>query len=210
MQTEILQRFQNGYLRIIINAPWYIINDTLHHDLNVTYVRDEIKRFSQGCADRMKEHSNILATNLMKKVKTICRLKIKRIWSYCNFIQHTPLGVYSSRLAYIVKYITECAERQFVIIPRTKWKYPRNEIKRLSQRYADTMNILTYSRLMKEVKTICRLKIKRIWSYCNFIQHTPLGIYSSRLAYIVKYITECAERTRLKDSARDMPLRWTS
>jgi len=37
---EILQRFQTKYLRIIVNASWYVINDTLHHDLNVPYVRD--------------------------------------------------------------------------------------------------------------------------------------------------------------------------
>jgi len=37
---EIIQRFQNKYLRIIVNAPWYV---TLHHDLNVPCVRDEIK-----------------------------------------------------------------------------------------------------------------------------------------------------------------------
>jgi len=34
---EIIQRFQNKYLRIIVNAPWYLTNDTLH-DLNVPYV----------------------------------------------------------------------------------------------------------------------------------------------------------------------------
>jgi len=28
----------------IVNAPWYVTNDTLHHDLNVPYVRDEIKK----------------------------------------------------------------------------------------------------------------------------------------------------------------------
>jgi len=61
-QTEILQRFQNRYLRIS--------NDTLYHDLNVVYVRDEIKRLGQRYADRRK-HSNILATNLMKEMKTV-------------------------------------------------------------------------------------------------------------------------------------------
>jgi len=40
---EIIQRFQNEYLRIIVNAPCYVSNDTLHHDLNVSYVTDEIK-----------------------------------------------------------------------------------------------------------------------------------------------------------------------
>jgi len=32
---EILQRFQNKYLRIIVNAPRCITNDALQHDLNV-------------------------------------------------------------------------------------------------------------------------------------------------------------------------------
>jgi len=41
--VEILQRFQNT--EIIVNASWYVIN-TLHHDLNVSYIRDEIKRLS--------------------------------------------------------------------------------------------------------------------------------------------------------------------
>jgi len=74
-RAEILQRFQNRYLRIIVNAPCYVTNDTLHHDLNVPHVRDEIKRLSQRYADRMEEHSNILATNFIKEVKTTRRLK---------------------------------------------------------------------------------------------------------------------------------------
>jgi len=49
---EIIQRFQNKYL----NVPWYVTNDTLHHDLNVSYVRDEIKKLSQRYADRLEEH----------------------------------------------------------------------------------------------------------------------------------------------------------
>jgi len=49
---KILQGFQNRYLRIIVNAPWYVTNDTLHHDVNVPCVRDEIKRLSQRYADR--------------------------------------------------------------------------------------------------------------------------------------------------------------
>jgi len=56
----MLQKFQNKYLRIIINAVWYITNDILHYDLNVRiYIRDEIKRLSQRYADRLNEHSNI-------------------------------------------------------------------------------------------------------------------------------------------------------
>jgi len=54
---ERLQRFQNKYLRIIVNAPWYI---TLRHDLNVPYVRDEIKRLRQRYADR-KTYSRLIS-----------------------------------------------------------------------------------------------------------------------------------------------------
>jgi len=51
---EILQRFQNKFLRIIVDAPCYVTNDTLHHDFNVPYVRDEIRKLNQRYADRMK------------------------------------------------------------------------------------------------------------------------------------------------------------
>lgn len=40
---EIIQRFQSEVLRIIISALWYVTNETLHHDLSVQNVRDEIK-----------------------------------------------------------------------------------------------------------------------------------------------------------------------
>lgn len=39
---EILQRFQSKMLRIITNAPWFVTNDTLHHDLNIPTVKEEI------------------------------------------------------------------------------------------------------------------------------------------------------------------------
>jgi len=51
---EIIQRFQNEYLRIIVNASWYVTNDTLHGDLNVPYVTDEIKKLSH----RLEEDLN--------------------------------------------------------------------------------------------------------------------------------------------------------
>jgi len=57
---EILERFRNKSF----NTLSY---DLLHHDLNVPYVRDEIKRLSQRHADRMEEHPNMVATNFMKK-----------------------------------------------------------------------------------------------------------------------------------------------
>jgi len=57
---------------------------TLHRDLNVPYVRDEIKRLNQRYADGMEKHFNILAINLMKKVKTTRRLKRKLPQDLCT------------------------------------------------------------------------------------------------------------------------------
>jgi len=52
---------------MIVNAPRYVTNDTLHRDLNIPYVRNEIKRLSQRYVHEMEEHANILATNLVKE-----------------------------------------------------------------------------------------------------------------------------------------------
>jgi len=45
--VEIIQRFQNKYLGNIVNTPCYVTNDTLRHDLNLPYVRGEIKKQSE-------------------------------------------------------------------------------------------------------------------------------------------------------------------
>jgi len=49
--------------------------DTLHHDLNVPYVRDEIKRLSQRYADRLEERPNTI--DLMSDAETPRELKRK-------------------------------------------------------------------------------------------------------------------------------------
>jgi hypothetical protein len=48
----------------------HVTNDTLHHDLDVPYVRDEIKRPSQRYADSLEEHPHEYTTNLMRNAKT--------------------------------------------------------------------------------------------------------------------------------------------
>jgi len=79
----MIPRFQNKYLRIIVNAAWYVTNDTLHHDLNVPYVRDEIKKLSQRYADRLEEHLTILAIDFMSDAETSRRLKRKLSQDLC-------------------------------------------------------------------------------------------------------------------------------
>ena len=39
---EILQRFQSKTLRSLINAPWYVTNETIHRDLKIPTVTEEI------------------------------------------------------------------------------------------------------------------------------------------------------------------------
>jgi len=73
------------YLRIIVNASWYVTNDTLHHDFNVSLeITLEIKILGQRYADRMEEHPNILATNLTEKVETTGRLKRRLPQDLCT------------------------------------------------------------------------------------------------------------------------------
>jgi len=49
----------------------------LYHDLNVPYVRDEIKKLSQRYADRLEKHPNILAIDLMSDAEIQSR-RLKR------------------------------------------------------------------------------------------------------------------------------------
>jgi hypothetical protein len=39
---EILERFQSKALRIIVDAPWYVPNIHIRHDLQLTSVKEEI------------------------------------------------------------------------------------------------------------------------------------------------------------------------
>jgi len=48
-----------------------------YRDLNMPYVKDEIRRFSQRYADKLEEHSNILATDRVRNDKTTRKLKKK-------------------------------------------------------------------------------------------------------------------------------------
>lgn len=72
---EILQRFQSKLLRIIADAPWYITNERLHHDLKITTIKDEIKSRMPKYKDRLVNHTNELASDLLKQRVIFSRLK---------------------------------------------------------------------------------------------------------------------------------------
>ena len=74
---EILQRFQSKTLRLLANAPWYVTNNRIHHDLNIKTVQEEIIERTQTYRDRIAKHPNPLVVNLMNPLTAPRRLKRK-------------------------------------------------------------------------------------------------------------------------------------
>ena len=74
---EILQCFQSKTLRSPINAPWYVTNETIHHDLKIPTVKDEIYRSRSRYNARVNNHHNPLVTQLLDMTDQIRRLKRK-------------------------------------------------------------------------------------------------------------------------------------
>ena len=72
---EILQRFQSKTLRSLINAPWYLTNETIHRDLKIPSVKDEIHKSRSRYSTRVNNHHNPIATQLLDTTHQICRLK---------------------------------------------------------------------------------------------------------------------------------------
>jgi hypothetical protein len=50
--------------RRITGAPWYVSNKTIHEDLNVPYITDEIKKQANRYRHRITDHENQLIDDL--------------------------------------------------------------------------------------------------------------------------------------------------
>ena len=74
---EILQRFQSKTLRSLLNAPWYVTNETIHRDLKIPTVKDEIHKSRSRYNTRVNDHHNPLVTQLLDTTDQIRRLKRK-------------------------------------------------------------------------------------------------------------------------------------
>ncbi|KMQ86446.1 reverse transcriptase [Lasius niger] len=74
--VEIL-RFQSKVLRMILDAPWFVTNDTIQCDLQVPSVKEEITKCCTDYSNRLKNHPNILTAHLMKQSPGMRRLKRK-------------------------------------------------------------------------------------------------------------------------------------
>lgn len=72
---ECLEVFQNKVLRSIVNAPWYSRNEDIRRDLNVESVSAEIARFAKKHEDRLHQHVNLEALQLLDNTCLVRRLK---------------------------------------------------------------------------------------------------------------------------------------
>jgi hypothetical protein len=73
--TQIIQRLLSKVLRTITNAPRYVSNLTLHNELQVAYVTDEIRRLSLLYNQRLQGHNNKLIEEIRNPPKVTRRLK---------------------------------------------------------------------------------------------------------------------------------------
>ena len=74
---EMLPLFQSKTLRSLLNAPWYVTNETIHRDLKIPTVKDEIHKSRSRYNTRVNNHHNPLVTQLLDTTDQIRRLKRK-------------------------------------------------------------------------------------------------------------------------------------
>ena len=74
---EILQRFRSKMLRSLINVPWYVTNETIHRDLKISTIKDEIRNSRSKYNARVNNHHNPLVTQLLDTTDQVRRLKRK-------------------------------------------------------------------------------------------------------------------------------------
>jgi hypothetical protein len=74
--TKIIQRLQSKVLRTITNAPLYV--STLHKDLQIPFVTEEIKRYSTIYHNRLMEQDSNYVSELNNPPNA--RRGLKRQW----------------------------------------------------------------------------------------------------------------------------------
>ena len=72
---DILQRFQSKTLRMCVGAPWFVTNDTIHHDLSIPTVYETIRETSCNYRQRLANHPNPFAANLVTNTPLYRRLR---------------------------------------------------------------------------------------------------------------------------------------
>jgi hypothetical protein len=72
---HIIQRLQNKALRNMVDAPWYFRNCDLHKDLEMETVNQTISKIARCHEQRLHQHVNIEALQLLDNTNLTRRLK---------------------------------------------------------------------------------------------------------------------------------------
>jgi hypothetical protein len=75
---KIIQRFQSKVLRLIVNAPWYVSNLTLHKDLQIQFVIEEIRILSTLYLQSVLGHNSRLVVGNSNPPNA--RRRLRRQW----------------------------------------------------------------------------------------------------------------------------------
>jgi hypothetical protein len=70
-----MERFQSKVLRIITDAPWYVLNAVIKRDLKVLSVRQEVRNYSVTYGQRLYDHPNRMVKSLFQRTHYNRRLK---------------------------------------------------------------------------------------------------------------------------------------
>jgi hypothetical protein len=65
--TSNRERFQSKALRMIVDAPRYVLNTVIRRDLQTPTVKEEIRRYSSQYSAHLSAHPNGLVVNLMEQ-----------------------------------------------------------------------------------------------------------------------------------------------
>jgi hypothetical protein len=74
---SIIQRSRSKILRMIVDAPWYVSNETLHTDLCISYVHDVIYQKCKKHHTRLETHEHPLLKTLLLRGEN---RRLKRNW----------------------------------------------------------------------------------------------------------------------------------
>jgi hypothetical protein len=78
-------------LRTILNAPWYINNHRIHEDLEMNTVFSEIKKWNTKYLNKLENHTNVLAVNLLHNKENTQGLKRYSVLTLTDRPEKTPI-----------------------------------------------------------------------------------------------------------------------
>jgi hypothetical protein len=72
-----MQQSQSKILRMITNVPWYVTNQTSHHDLKVPFIKDVIQEKSINHHGKLGNRSNPILQPLLEQQQ---RRRLEKLW----------------------------------------------------------------------------------------------------------------------------------